>query len=83
MLILPYVALAKEKIRKFTPYALEYNFLIEEYAGGKGVLPPKLRRKQKVLYVATIEKSLMLVQSLIESSRIHEIGLVVIDEVFF
>ena len=81
LLVLPYVALAKEKIRKFTPFALDYNFLIEEYAGGKGVIPPKKRVKQKSLYIGTIEKSSMLIHSLIETNRLSEIGLVIFDEV--
>ncbi|MEN2497646.1 MAG: hypothetical protein MHMPM18_002010 [Marteilia pararefringens] len=83
ILILPYVALAREKINSFAPYAIEYEFLIEEYAGGKGILPPKKRNKQKSLYVCTIEKGLMLIHSLIEAGRLKEVGLVVFDEFHF
>jgi POLQ-like helicase len=39
------------------------------------------RRKQKVVYIATIEKASSLCNSLIELERISELGLVVIDEV--
>ncbi|MES1906046.1 MAG: hypothetical protein MHPSP_003553, partial [Paramarteilia canceri] len=80
ILIEPYVALAKEKIRHFSAYAVEYDFLIEEYAAGRGLLPPKQRKSKKVLYVATIEKGCLLIESLIDSNRLNEISLIIIDE---
>ncbi|RWS16334.1 hypothetical protein B4U79_06754 [Dinothrombium tinctorium] len=47
LLILPYVSIVQEKIRQLSPFASEFNFLMEEYAGPKGVIPPKMRRKFK------------------------------------
>ena len=39
------------------------------------------RRKKRVLYIATIEKANGLVNSLMELGRVHNLGLVVVDEV--
>ena len=83
IIALPYIALVKEKLKAFAPYALKFNFLIEEYAGGKGCLPPVKRRKTNAVYICTLEKASMLYQSLIELDRAREIGLVVFDEFHF
>lgn len=67
------------QIWSLAPFALQLEFLVEEYAAGKGNLPPKKRRKKNSIYVATIEKGLALVRSLIEFDRLNEIGLIVVS----
>lgn len=62
-----------------SPFAVQLNFLLEEYASGKGSLPPRKRGKRSI-YIATIEKGLALLDSLIEADRANEIGLIVVDE---
>lgn len=55
------------------PFALELNFLIEEYAGEKGHFPPIKRRKKNTLYVCTTEKAHSIINCLIESNRMNEV----------
>ncbi|XP_065080244.1 helicase POLQ-like isoform X2 [Ochlerotatus camptorhynchus] len=80
MFVVPYVSLAQEKMTGLSPFAVAMEFLIEEYSGGKGVIPPRKRRKKQSIFVCTIEKALVLLDSLIEADRANEIGLVVVDE---
>ncbi|XP_058460834.1 helicase POLQ-like [Malaya genurostris] len=80
MFIVPYVSLAQEKLVALSPFAVAMEFLVEEYSGGKGAIPPRKRKKKQSIFVCTIEKAMVLLDSLIEADRANEVGLVVIDE---
>jgi POLQ-like helicase len=69
------------QVRTISSFAAELDFVVEEYAANKGRIPPRRRLARNVLYIATIEKANILVNSLIEQDRMGSIGLVVVDEV--
>ena len=84
ILVLPYVSLVQEKVAALSQLANNLNFFVEEYAEGKGILPPiKRRQSRRSIYVCTIEKANMLIDSLNFTTpcRLSEINCLVIDEV--
>ena len=80
MFVLPYVSIVQEKVQDLMPFAIDFDFLVEEYCAGKGTIPPQKRRKKNVIYICTIEKSQILFDSLYENGRLGEVGLIVVDE---
>ncbi|XP_037718740.1 helicase POLQ-like [Drosophila subpulchrella] len=80
LFILPYVSIVQEKVSAMSPFAIDLDFLVEEYTAGKGKCPPQPCRKRRSLFIASIEKGAVLMDSLIDVQRPHEIGLVVVDE---
>ncbi|XP_013106614.2 helicase POLQ-like [Stomoxys calcitrans] len=80
LFILPYVSIVQEKVSAMSPFAINLDFIVEEYTAGKGRCPPVARRKRKSIFIASIEKGSVLFDSLIEAQRANEIGLVVVDE---
>ncbi|KII62067.1 Helicase POLQ-like protein [Thelohanellus kitauei] len=79
--IVPFVSLAHEKVSSLAPLGCSLGFHVEEYASSKGCIPPRKRYKRNSIYVATIEKASLLINSLIEENRIDTIGAMVVDEV--
>lgn len=78
--VLPFISIVQEKIAALQPFAESLGFIIEEYAGPKGPIPIKTRKKFKTIYVCTIEKVNVVFAYLHETMRLNEIGLMVIDE---
>ncbi|KAI6227477.1 hypothetical protein M3Y99_01245400 [Aphelenchoides fujianensis] len=79
ILILPFVAIVQEKAISLAKFEELLGFTIEEYAGSRGRVPVPKRRKAR-LFICTIEKANILINSLITEKRLHEIGLVIVDE---
>lgn len=63
-----------------SPFAIALDFIVDEYTAGRGKCPPMARKKRRSIYIASIEKGAVLLDSLIEAGRANEIGLLVVDE---
>lgn len=70
-----------EQVRSLAPFGLDLEFYVEEYVGGKGKYPPLKHIKKRSIYVCTTEKAAGLIESLLESKRLDEIGMLVVDEI--
>ena len=77
--VFPFVSIVQEKLKGFIPFANELGFAVEEYAGSKGSIPPR-KKSKKTIFLGTIEKIHIMLNSLIESNGLESIGLIVIDE---
>ena len=77
--VFPFVSIVQEKLKGFIPFATEFDFVLDEYAGSRGQIPPKKRSKSTIFF-GTIEKVHILINSLIEIGGLDRIGLVVVDE---
>ena len=75
LFVLPYVSIVQEKIRSLSPLAAALQFAIEEYAGHTGSCPPRMRKSERVMYVATLEKAQFVINFLMEEGRLKEIGI--------
>ena len=69
------------QVRALTTFAVSLGFLVEEYAGSKGAIPPVSRSLRNSVYVATIEKACGIIHHLVKDDRLDELGLVIVDEV--
>lgn len=78
LLVLPFVSMVQEKTKHIEGLGLKIGFATEPYYSSHGIFPVPPGSQ---LLVATIEKANAVVNDLIESKRLDEIGCVVIDEV--
>ena len=79
LFVLPYVSIVQEKIRTLSPLATALQFAIEEYAGHTGSCPPRMRKSERVMYVATLEKAQFVINFLMEEGRLKEIGIHIVQ----
>lgn len=81
MMVLPFVSLVQEKVSTMNSlsHSAGVKFVVEEYAAGKGIIPPVKRRAIPALFIATIEKAGQLIASAINGKG-PWIHCVVIDE---
>ena len=77
LFVLPYVSICEEKSLDLQLLSDELNFFVEAYFGTKGRVPLDPGNQ---LIVSTIEKANLVIDSLIEENRIHELGCIVVDE---
>ena len=81
MMVLPFVSLVQEKVTTMNSlsHSAGVKFVVEEYAAGKGIIPPVKRRAIPALFIATIEKAGQLIASAINGKG-PWIHCVVVDE---
>ncbi|KAI0980428.1 hypothetical protein GJ496_001339 [Pomphorhynchus laevis] len=80
--IFPFVSIVQEKVESLVELSNELDFCLEEYAAGRGTIPPKKRTKRPSLFICTLEKADLLLDCLIIEGLLAErIGLIVSDEV--
>ncbi|KAG8349163.1 putative DNA polymerase theta (helicase domain only) [Trypanosoma vivax] len=75
--ILPYVSLAEEKTESLRPLGDALGFAVEGHYGTHGRLPLP---KRTAVYVCTIEKANSLLNHMLESGDVNDIGTAVVDE---
>uniref|UniRef100_A0A915E0S6 Helicase POLQ-like n=1 Tax=Ditylenchus dipsaci TaxID=166011 RepID=A0A915E0S6_9BILA len=83
IMIVPFVAIVQELVLSLSKFEHNFDICVEEYARKKGRIPPiKRRNGQCSIYICTIEKANVLINSLIDpASRLSSnIGLVIVDE---
>ncbi len=77
LVVLPFVALCDEKVASLMPLAEALGRRVHRHYGSHGGPLPTNRMG---IIVATFEKANQVVTRLIEQDRLHEIGIVVVDE---
>ena len=77
LFVLPFRAIVAEKHADFKKLLKGSGINVAEYSGPVGALPVPRRTN---LAVCTIEKALLLVHSLANEGRLHELKAVVVDE---
>jgi POLQ-like helicase len=77
LFIVPYVALVTEKVAGLRRFGERIELQVEGYFQNNGVIPPP---QGPMICVSTVHKAHVLINKMIESDRIHELGCVVVDE---
>lgn len=77
MFVLPYVAIAEEKVQSMRQFAEQLGFGVEGYYGAVGRFPPPTT---PTVLVCTMEKANSLFNHLLEEGRQTDVGCVVVDE---
>ena len=52
LMILPFISIVEEKHRALTPFAEKLGFVLDVYAGGRGNLPLKKRKKFRLVFLS-------------------------------
>lgn len=72
------MSIVTEKVASLEEFGRLLNFNIDAYYGSEGIMPPP---PGNGICVATIEKANSIINSLIETDRIMELGCIVVDEI--